>query len=200
MKRNAFALIAVAVAVTLMILAGQHLVRKPGTGPALSGPGASAPEFALQTLDGNTLRLADLRGKAVLLNFWATWCPPCKEEIPWFVELQKQYGPQGLQIVGVAMDDAGHDAIAKFAADMKIDYPVLLGTDQVADQYGGVEALPTTFYIGRDGKVVARVFGLTSHKDIEENIRLALAKGQPAVASTPAESSVAGAAQSQAAK
>ncbi len=190
MKRNAFALIAVAVAVTLMILAGQHLARRPGTGgPALSKPGVPAPEFALQTLAGQTLRLSDLRGKAVLLNFWATWCPPCKEEIPWFVELQKQYGPQGLQIVGVAMDDAGHDVIAKFAATMKIDYPVMLGTDQVADEYGGVESLPTTFYIGRDGKIVSRVFGLTSHKDIEDNIRAALAQGQPTVAeSAPAGS------------
>ncbi len=184
MKRNAFAFIAVAVVVTLMIIAGQHLARRPGIGgaTALLRPGGPAPEFALQTLDGKTLKLADLRGKAVLLNFWATWCPPCKEEIPWFIELQKQYGPQGLQIVGVAMDDAGHDAIAKFAADMKIDYPVLLGTEQVADQYGGVESLPTTFYIGRDGKIVARVFGLVSHKDIEDNIRAALAQGPPTVA------------------
>src|SRR5512138_1648113 len=110
-----------------MIVGGQYLARH-GAGLTHSSDavkGKPAPDFALKDLNGNTVRLADLRGKAVLLNFWATWCPPCKVEIPWFVDLQKQYGPQGLQIVGVAMDDAGPDAIAKFAKEMGINYTVL---------------------------------------------------------------------------
>lgn len=186
MNRNLVVLIVVVVAITVMIIGGQHLARKPGTPGAVSVGhvrGSVAPDFELKDLDGRTVRLADLRGKAVLLNFWATWCPPCKEEIPWFVDLQKQYGPQGLQIVGVNMDDnAGRDAIAKFAAEMKIDYPILLGNDKVADAYGGVDSLPTTFYIGRDGKIVSRVFGLATHSEVEQNIRAALKQGEGTVA------------------
>jgi peroxiredoxin len=174
-----------------MLLAGKRLTKSPSTGGSLSGSnarltGKPAPDFQLTNIDGSNLRLSDLRGKAVLLNFWATWCPPCKVEMPWFVELQKQYGPQGLQIVGVAMDAGNaHDEVAKFAKEMGLNYPVLLGNDKIADQYGGVDSLPTTFYIGRDGKIVTRVFGLVSHREIEENVRAALKQG-PAVAQSAA--------------
>jgi len=120
------------------------------------------------------MRLSDLRGKAVLLNFWATWCSPCKIEMPWFVELQKQYGPQGLQVVGVAMDDASKEDIAKFAKDMGVNYTILLGKESVGDQYGGVPALPETFFIGRDGKIVDKIIGLKGKSEIEEAIQRAL--------------------------
>lgn len=183
MNRNVFVLIALALAVTVMIVAGQHLARRSAQpGSAGFQQGKVAPDFQLKDLDGKSVRLSDLRGKAVLLNFWATWCPPCKEEIPWFVDFQKQYGRQGLQIVGVAMDDAKPEAIAKFAADMHMNYPVLLGTNDVADSYGGVEALPTSFYIGRDGKITRTVFGLAPHHEVEENIRAALGQGEQGVA------------------
>ncbi len=195
MKRDATVIVVVVLVIAGMLIAGKHLTRQQG--PGISGSnsalkGKDAPDFQLTDLQGKNVRLSDLRGKAVLLNFWATWCPPCKIEMPWFVDLQKQYGPQGLQIVGVAMDDGdAHDAVAKFAKQMGLNYPVLLGNDKVADQYGGVDALPTTFYIGRDGKIVARVFGLVSHKEIEENVRAALGQG-PAVAQTaPATTSAA---------
>lgn len=169
-----------------MLVAGRRLRKNAAPGATLSTgdvKGAMAPDFTLKTIDGKEMKLSDLRGKAVLLNFWATWCGPCKIEIPWFMELEKQYAPQGLVIVGVAMDDNAKDVVPKFAQDMKIDYPVLLGTEQVADQYGGVEGLPMTFYIGRDGKIVKRIAGLTSHHDIEESIKDALntpAAGQSA--------------------
>ena len=120
------------------------------------------------------MHLSDFRGKAVLLNFWATWCPPCKVEIPWFIDLQKQYGPQGFVVLGVAMDDAGRDTILKFDNDMNINYPVLQGTETVGDAYGGVESLPTSFYIDREGKIVSRVLGLRSHGEVEANIQRAL--------------------------
>ena len=111
----------------------------------------------------------------VLVDFWATWCAPCKIEIPWFVELQKQYGPQGMEIVGIAMDENPNaEKIGKFAKEEGINYQVVLGNDPVADLYGGAEVLPTTFYIGRDGKIVARAFGLISHSEIEKNIQDAL--------------------------
>ncbi|MGA7381407.1 MAG: TlpA disulfide reductase family protein, partial [Terriglobales bacterium] len=108
MKRDPVVLIVVAMVVSLMLVFGFNMARK-NRGTSVPGPQAKgdvAPDFSLQSLDGKNMRLSDLRGQAVLLNFWATWCAPCKIEMPWFVELQKQYGPQGIQIVGVAMDDA----------------------------------------------------------------------------------------------
>src|SRR5438046_7019215 len=122
--------------------------------------GQPAPDFALPSLDGNTLKLSDFHGKAVLLNFWATWCEPCKVEMPWFVDLQKKYGPQGFQVVGVAMDDAAPKEIAEFAQKMSVNYPIVIGKEEVGTQYGGVQYLPSTFYISRDGKVLDRVLGL----------------------------------------
>jgi thiol-disulfide isomerase/thioredoxin len=180
--RNAIVLVVVIVVVFFMLVAGRRIRHNGAAGPTLSGnvKGALAPDFTLKTIDGKDVKLSDLRGKAVLLNFWATWCGPCKIEIPWFMELEKQYAAQGLVVVGVAMDDNAKDVVPKFAQEMKIDYPVLIGTEQVADQYGGVEGLPTTFYIGRDGKIVKRIAGLTSHSDIEDSIKAALntASGQ----------------------
>ncbi len=181
-RRNAAVILVVVAAIAAMLIGGQYLVRKgqrSGTAVTTGGPkpGVAAPDFALQSLDGKTVHLSDFRGKAVLLNFWATWCEPCKLEMPWFVELQKQYGPQGLEVVGVAMDDSGPDKIAKFAHDMGVNYPVLLGKESVGDEYGGLEYLPTSFYIDRDGKVVARVFGLRSRSDIEDWIKEALSRG-----------------------
>ncbi|MBZ5600421.1 MAG: TlpA family protein disulfide reductase [Acidobacteriia bacterium] len=167
--------------VTIMVVFGFHMVRRAPGQAALAGAnltGQPAPEFTLQSLDGKTVRLADFRGKAVLLNFWATWCEPCKIEMPWFVELQKQYGPEGLQVVGIAMDDASQEDIAKFASNMGVNYPILIGKEAVGDAYGGVQFLPATFYIGRDGKVVDKVFGLKGRGEIEEDIKKALAEGQ----------------------
>src|SRR6202453_1952711 len=149
--------------VALMLVFGFKLARRSKQEAAIGNiqmKSGVAPDFALQSLDGKTVRLSDFRGKAVLLNFWATWCGPCKIEMPWFVDLQKQYGPQGLQIVGVAMDDASKEDIAKFAKDMGVNYPILIGKESVGDQYGGVNALPETFIIGRDGKIVDKILGL----------------------------------------
>jgi peroxiredoxin len=132
------------------------------------------PDFALKDSTGETVQLSDYHGKVVLLNFWATWCGPCKIETPWLVELQNQYGSQGLQVVGVAMDDSGKDEIAKFAKDMGVNYPVLLGKEAVGDAYGGVPALPESFFIGRDGKIVDKIIGLKGKGEIEDSIKRAL--------------------------
>jgi peroxiredoxin len=98
--------------------------------------------------------------------------------MPWFVDLQKQYGPEGLQVVGVAMDDASPEDIAKFAKNMGVNYPILIGQEAVGTAYGGVQFLPSTFYIGRDGKVIDKIFGLKSKSEIEDDIKKALAEGQ----------------------
>ncbi len=172
-QRNPVALVVAAVVAAAMLFYGMHMARRSGPPPGITRSGP-APDFTLETLDGKSVRLADLRGKAVLLNFWATWCGPCKIETPWLVELQNQYGSQGLQVIGVAMDDSGKDEIAKFAKDMGVNYPVLLGKEAVGDAYGGVPALPESFFIGRDGKIVDKIIGLKGKGEIEDSIKKAL--------------------------
>jgi thiol-disulfide isomerase/thioredoxin len=171
-KRNPFALVVVALVAAAMLYFGFHMARRSAP-PAITKSGP-APDFTLQSLDGNSMRLSDFRGKAVLLNFWATWCGPCKIEMPWFIELQKQYQAQGLQIVGVAMDDSSKEDIAKFAQEMGVNYPVLIGKEAVGDAYGGVPALPESFFIGRDGKIVDKIIGLKGKSEIEDSIKKAL--------------------------
>ena len=181
MKRDPVVIIVVAMVVTVMLVFGFQMARRNSGVVANAGPsmkGMTAPDFTLESVDGKSVRLSDFRGKGVLLNFWATWCQPCKIEMPWFAELQKQYGPQGLQIVGVAMDDASPKEIADFAKDLGVNYPILVGKEAVGDAYGGVQFLPATFYIGRDGKVVDKVFGLKGRGEIEDNIKRTLVEGQ----------------------
>jgi peroxiredoxin len=157
-----------------MLYFGYHQARRTAASAPRIALRTVAPDFSLESLEGKTMRLSDLRGKAVLLNFWATWCGPCKIEMPWFVDLQKQYGSQGLQIVGVAMDDGSKEDIAKFAKDMGVNYPIVIGKESVADQYGGVDALPQTFLIARDGKIADKIVGLRGKSEIEDAIKKAL--------------------------
>jgi thiol-disulfide isomerase/thioredoxin len=183
-NRNPLALVVVGLIVATMLYFGMHVARR-------STKSSPAPDFTLESLDGKSMRLSDLRGKAVLLNFWATWCGPCKIETPWLVELQNQYGSQGLQVIGVAMDDSGKEDIAKFAKDMGVNYPVLLGKEAVGEAYGGVPALPETFFIGRDGKIVDKIIGLKGKAEIEDSIKKALdtqAANSQAAAPPPAGS------------
>ena len=176
MKRNPAALFFVAAIVAAMLFVGFHAARRAGAGgpDALNPIGKIAPDFTLPSLEGKDVTLSAYHGHAVLLNFWATWCGPCKIEMPWFVELQKEYGPQGLEIVGVAMDDASKDEIQKFAKEMGVNYTILLGKEAVGQQYGGVDVLPTTFFIDRDGKIISREFGLQSRSLFVDNIKQAL--------------------------
>ena len=177
MKRNALVFIALVMAIMAMLASGKYLDRVRKHGPIkLVGnvQGVQAPDFTLTSLDGSQVRLSDFRGKAVLLNFWATWCPPCKVEMPWFEDLQNRYGKDGLVVLGVAMDDSEPATIAKFASELGVNYPVLLGTDKVSDDYGDVQYLPTTFYIGRDGTIVDKMTGLLDRKDIEDAAKKAL--------------------------
>jgi peroxiredoxin len=168
-------------AVMVVVVAGLLIMAKfrgslpGGSTRPVATKGHSAPDFVLTDLQGHNVKLSDLRGKAVVLNFWATWCPPCKQEIPWFVDIQKRYGSQGLQVVGVSMDDGDQKDVAKFAAENSINYPVLLGKEKVAEQYGGIDYLPTTFYIDRSGVVMDRVFGQPGREEIEQNVKRAIA-------------------------
>jgi peroxiredoxin len=146
-----------------------------------------APNFTLEDLQGKKVSLSSFKGKAVVVDFWATWCAPCKVEIPWFEKLQDQYASQGLQIVGISADDLDKDdkaqnlkdkkEIADFVAKMHMNYPVLIDADSIAKPYGGLDALPTTFFIDRSGKVIAATLGLADRDEIEANIKKALASG-----------------------
>jgi len=174
-KRDPFVIVVVAVVIALMLVVGLRMARRTQHAPVSQMKGDMAPDFTLQSLEGKAVHLSDYRGKAVLLNFWATWCAPCKIEMPWFVELQKEYGAEGLQIVGVAMDDASPKEIADFAKEMGVNYPVLMGKESVGDAYGGVQFLPESFYIDRNGKVLDKAFGLKGRGEIEDNVKKIIA-------------------------
>jgi peroxiredoxin len=113
----------------------------------------AAPDFSLSDAKGAKVRLADYKGKVVLLNFWATWCGPCQVEIPWFQEFEQQYKSKGFEVVGVSMDEDGWTSVKPYMATHKLNYQILLGDETVSTLYGGLDALPTTFIIDRDGKL-----------------------------------------------
>ncbi len=163
------------------------------SGPDIEGTkltGKPAPAFTLVTLEGKKVSLSDYKGKAVLVNFWATWCAPCKVEMPWFEELRKQYAAQGFEILGVVDDvDAGKSTIAKVAQKAGVTYPILLSDGKVGDAYSGLDAkgqpvgmeyLPMSFYVDKNGVVVEETAGLGSKDDIEANIKKTIASGGPA--------------------
>jgi cytochrome c biogenesis protein CcmG/thiol:disulfide interchange protein DsbE len=181
LKRN-IVIFSLVLAVVAVMLLSNKLAKKPAGDQIdqASFKGKPAPEFQLKDLNGKTVKLSDYRGKAVLLNFWATWCPPCKAEMPWFVDMQNRYAAQGFQVVGISMDEGSPGDVAKFSKEIGVNYPVLLGDEHVSDQYGSVQALPTSFFIDRNGNIVNRVFGLAERKDIENNVIKLLASPAPA--------------------
>ena len=128
-----------------------------------------APDFSLPDLKGGQLTLSAYRGRVVLLDFWATWCDPCREEIPHFVDLQNKYGSSGLQIIGVSMDD-GPEPVRDFYQHFQMNYPVVMGDASVGTLYGGVLGLPIAYLIDRDGRVYAKHIGATSMSTFETEV------------------------------
>ncbi len=128
-----------------------------------------APNFALKDVDGKTVHLSDYKGKVVLLDFWATWCAPCKIEIPWFMEFEQQYKDKGFAVLGVSMDEDGWTVVKPYLQQLKINYRIVLGNDKVGDAYGGVDSLPTTLLIDREGRVAATHVGLSGGKEDFKN-------------------------------
>lgn len=129
-----------------------------------------APDFTLRDAEGRQVRLADYRGKVVLLNFWATWCGPCRVEIPWFIDFEKQYKDRGFAVLGVSMDEEGWEAVRPYLDRMRVNYRVLMGDSMVSDLYGGVDSLPTSFMIDRDGRVARVHIGLVSRSEYQDDI------------------------------
>lgn len=151
-----------------------------------------APDFALKDANGSSVKLSDYRGKVVLLNFWATWCGPCKVEIPWFIEFQQQYKDKGFEVLGVAMDDEGWEAVKPYLSERKVNYRVLLGNDSVTQLYGGVDSLPTTFVIDKEGRIASAHVGLVAKNEYLGEIQslLGLKTGDTHVADSSAARAV----------
>ncbi len=164
------------VAVTYVVDRALTKSEKPSVKAAAGSP---APEVTIKDLAGKDVSLAQYKGKVVLVNFWATWCAPCRIEIPWMIEFQQKYGARGFTVLGVAMDDEGKSAVAPFVQKERFDingqqtamnYPILLGSDAVAEKFGGIIGLPTSILISRDGKKVKTIIGLVNHDELVKTI------------------------------
>src|SRR5258708_40245322 len=140
----------------------------------------ASPDFTLKDLEDHDVSLRQFKGKVVLVNFWATWCGPCRIEIPWLVELQGKYAARGFTVLGVAMDEEGKSAVAPFVREERFDvggtsqsmnYPIVLGNDATADKFGGLLGFPTSVLISKDGRVAKRVDGLVSYDEIDKAIQ-----------------------------
>ena len=145
-------------------------VTRAGACPADAKP--ANLNFTLKDMNNRDVSLADFSGKVILLDFWATWCGPCKVEIPWFAEFQEKYGPAGLQVVGISVDDT-HEQLVPFVTQLKMNYVVLqgLGHDDVQDAYGPMWGIPVTTLISRDGKICAKHLGMSAKDVIEDEIK-----------------------------
>ncbi|MGA9567028.1 MAG: TlpA disulfide reductase family protein [Candidatus Korobacteraceae bacterium] len=148
-----------------LFIASRHSAPKP----KVTASGNPAPDFTVTDIDGRKLNLSDFKGKVVLLDFWATWCTPCRAEIPHFVEMQNKYGPQGLQVIGISMDDDAKP-VREFYQQYKMNYPVAVGDDKLADQFGGVMGLPVNFLIDREGRIHSKHLGATDVSVFDEEV------------------------------
>jgi thiol-disulfide isomerase/thioredoxin len=153
--------------------------RMPSANAPSTASNAAAPSIVMKDVDGHDVSLEQFKGKVVLVNFWATWCAPCKIEIPWMIEFQKKYSSRGFTILGVSMDEDGKKAIDPFLQKERFDvngqkeamnYPILLGNDSVADKFGSIMGLPTSMLFTRDGKKIKTIVGLVNHDDISKAI------------------------------
>ncbi|MBV9770838.1 MAG: TlpA family protein disulfide reductase [Bryobacterales bacterium] len=136
----------------------------------VAGNRTVAPEFRRPDANGNSIDLASYRGKVVLLNFWATWCNPCKVEIPWFIEFQDSFRERGLVVLGVSMDEGGWKSVKPYLDERGVNYPVVLGDGNLVKAYGGVDALPSTFIIDKHGRIAAVHAGLVAKGTYKDEI------------------------------
>jgi peroxiredoxin len=132
---------------------------------------SAAPDFKLKDLAGKEVRLSDFKGKVVMVNFWATWCPPCVLEVPSFVKLRNLYHARGLEIIGISLDGGETEAVAGFAKKLKINYPIVMGTNDTVVAYGPMSGIPVTIIIDREGRIQSRLKGMMSFEKIEGAVK-----------------------------
>jgi len=140
------------------------------------GQTVKAPQFKLRDINGRTVRLSDYRGKVVLINFWATWCPPCRAEMPDLVQLQRDYAKQGLQIIGITYPPETKTRVRRFARSLKVNYPIILGTREIKARYSSEETLPLTVVINRNGAISDIISGILLPEEFDEKIKPLLMK------------------------
>jgi cytochrome c biogenesis protein CcmG/thiol:disulfide interchange protein DsbE len=174
--RKKAAIVVAAFGLVAAVYLGTH--RHARVVPAIiGGEQKPAPRLKMVDLNGSSIETASYDGKVVLINFWAAWCTPCAEEIPQFVALQNKYGGIGLQTIGISMED-NEGALRDFYRKFKMNYPVIIGNQQVAQEYGGILGLPTTFLIGRDGRIHSKHSGLADFPKLEQEIVALLHSGK----------------------
>jgi thiol-disulfide isomerase/thioredoxin len=130
-----------------------------------------ASDWELPDLNSKLVKFSDFRGHVLIVDFWATWCVPCRVEIPHFVELQRQYGDKGLTVIGVSLDEQGPEVVKKFVKRFGVTYPIVIGNEKVVEAYGGIDAIPTTFVIDRQGHIVSRHIGYDDKAVFEKEIQ-----------------------------
>lgn len=174
MRNKAIILAGLFIAAAAAVLA-LTTARKPFTSPneatITSASSTPSPAWELRGVDGKPVKSSDFAGRVVILDFWATWCGPCRMEIPGFIELQKQYADKGLVVVGVSLDQDGASVVKPFMDKIGINYPVVLGDETIVSAFGGVEGIPTTFIIDRNGQIVRKHVGYTEKAELEAEIK-----------------------------
>jgi cytochrome c biogenesis protein CcmG/thiol:disulfide interchange protein DsbE len=196
MKKTSYLVIFVAllVAVTLVVQRTRRIAAAPRQASTIhatasasdsAAPAEDAPDVTAKDLNGADVSLSQYRGKVVLLNFWATWCEPCRVDIPWLIGFQNKYGARGFTVLGMAMDDGGKKDVEPFVRDERFDvdgqelpmnYPILIGNEEVGEKFGGLLGLPTSVLISRDGKKIKIFIGLVDHQKFADAIEAQLQK------------------------
>lgn len=163
--------------VCILLIAGLGCSGSSGTGEHKEPQdSAEAADFQLMNLDGEEVHLSDFKGEVVLLNFWATWCFPCRLEIPHLIDLYSRHRFQGLAVIGISLDPAGSELLKEFVQEMGINYPILIGNEKITSDYGGIIGVPTTFVIDQEGMIHKRYVGLADESVLERDILALLNK------------------------
>ena len=162
----------------LVVMAVLAIIALPaGSSPSQDAPpvaadqSVAAPSWELTDVNGKTIHSTDFKDKVIILDFWATWCAPCRMEIPGLIALQKKYARQGLVVIGASVDEGGASMVKQFVEKMGMNYPVVLTDEKMQDLFGGIEVVPTTFIIDREGHIVKKYLGLTDQSEFEQEIK-----------------------------